>query len=118
MRFASLLALAATLLLTAGCHSRYVEATVTNHTSGTIQLLEVDYPSASFGTQNLAPEGVFHYRFKVLGSGPTKLLYTDAAHKDHTSDGPALNEGTEGALSLDITNSAAQWKLEPKAATR
>jgi len=118
MRLPPILALAAATVLLSGCHSRYIEATVTNHTSAPIPLLEVDYPSASFGTENLAPEGVFHYRFKVLGSGPTKLLYTDAMHHDHTSDGPSLNESIEGRLSIDITNSAAQWSLTPKAATR
>ena len=30
-----------------GCHSYHVETEVENRTGGTIQLLEVDYPSAS-----------------------------------------------------------------------
>lgn len=112
-----MLALAATLLLTAGCHSRYIEATVTNHTAAPIQLLEVDYPSASFGTQNLAPDASFHYRFKILGSGPTKLLYTDASHQNHSSNGPDLKEGDEGRLTIDITPANPQWTLTPRAAT-
>ena len=71
MRRLPCLALAATLsTLLAGCHSAYINTTVTNHTAKPIELLEVDYPSASFGTQNLAPGGVFHYRFKILGSRP------------------------------------------------
>jgi hypothetical protein len=113
MRFTPLLALAATLPFTAGCHSRYVEATITNHSGATVQLLEVDYPSASFGTQNLAPEGVFHYRFKVLGSGPTKMVYTDAAHHEHSTNGPALKEGDEGRLTIELQPSEAEWKLVP-----
>ena len=107
------MALGAALLATAGCHSRYIQATVTNHTSAAIQLLEVDYPSASFGTQNLAPGGVFQYRFKVLGSGATKLLYTDAEHKDHTSAGPDLKEGDEGKLSIELGASGATWAMVP-----
>lgn len=117
MRSVPILALAATTLLLGGCHSRYVEATVTNHTGRTIQLLEVDYPSASFGTQNLAPDAVFRYRFKVLGSGPTKLIYTDAAHQEHSANGPALHEGDEGRLTIDVTPSNPQWTISPKAAT-
>lgn len=112
MRFIPILALAATLLLTAGCHSRYIEATVINHTANPIPLLEVDYPSASFGTQNLAPEATFRYRFKVLGSGPTKLLYTDAAHQDRTSPGPDLKEGDEGRLTIDLTPTQPTWHLD------
>jgi hypothetical protein len=112
MRLMPVLALAATLLLTSGCRSRYIEATVTNHTAAPIQLLEVDYPSASFGTQNLAPGDTFHYRFKVLGSGPTKLLYTDATHQDHTSAGPDLKEGDEGRLTIDLAPTAPTWQLD------
>jgi hypothetical protein len=81
--------LSALVLLTSftsvGCHSPYVATTVSNRTGQPIELLEVDYPSASFGTQNLAPGSDFHYRFKVLGSGRMKLLYTDSVvYRDHS----------------------------------
>ena len=99
-----------TSLTAAGCHSPYVEATVSNRTGQPIELLEVDYPSASFGTQNLANGSDFHYRFKVLGSGPMKLLYTDSAHHDHTFNGPTLNEGAEGRLQITITPDNVDWK--------
>ena len=68
MRSIRTLALLTCLIAFAGCHSPYVAATVSNRTSQPIDLLEVDYPSASFGTQSLAPGADFHYRFKVLGS--------------------------------------------------
>jgi hypothetical protein len=98
------------LLVATGCHSPYVAATVSNRTGQPIELLEVDYPSASFGTQALAPGAEFHYRFKVLGSGGTKLLYTDSAHKDYKSDGPSLNEGAEGSLVIVITDAGVLWQ--------
>ncbi len=75
-------------LFVAGCHSPYVSATVSNGTAQRIELIEVDYPSAGFGTQGLAAGSDYHYRFKVLGSGNLKLLYTDNSHQTHTSDGP------------------------------
>lgn len=112
MHLRSTLAFAACLLGITGCHSAYIETTVTNRTSRPIELLEVDYPSASFGTQNLGPGSSFHYRFKILGSGPTKLLYTDAAHKDHTSAGPALTEGQEGTLTITLQDAAPEWHLD------
>src|SRR5271168_5501036 len=104
MRRSILLATIACLLTATGCHSPYISATVSNRTGQPIELLEVDYPSASFGTQNLAPGSDFHYRFKVLGSGSMKLLYTDSAHQDHKSDGPFLKEGAEGPLTIVIAD--------------
>jgi hypothetical protein len=101
------------VLVSTGCHSPYVDATVSNHTTQSIELLEVDYPSASFGTQNLSAGAEFHYRFKVLGSGATKLLYTDSAHHDHTFDGPSLSEGAEGTFSMIITSSGVSWQPAP-----
>ena len=97
------------LLGLAGCHSSYVEATVKNLSGSPVTLVEVDYPSASFGTQELAPGAQYHYRFKVLGSGPLKLLWTDIAHTEQHSDGPGLQEGDEGSLEVDITRQGAQW---------
>jgi len=113
MRSIPALALLATLIPTIGCHSPYVATTVSNHTSRPIELLEVDYPSASFGTQALAPGADFHYRFKVLGSGSMKLLYTDSAHQDHKSDGPFLKEGAEGPLTILIADSGVTWQPAP-----
>ncbi len=110
MRFKLAFALLIGLTAATGCHSPYVQATVSNHTDRTIELLEVDYPSASFGTQGLAPGTDFHYRFKVLGSGATKLIYTDSAHQEHKSDGPSLKEGAEGPLVIIITPSGVTWQ--------
>ena len=97
------------LLASAGCKSAYVSATVSNRSGAPVTLVEVDYPSASFGRESLADGGVFPYRFKVLGSGPTKLTWTDAAHHEHTSLGPALHEGQQGQLSISISGTGADW---------
>ncbi|HEX3969083.1 MAG TPA: hypothetical protein VHW70_14040 [Edaphobacter sp.] len=102
--------LALTLIAITGCRSPYVITTVSNRTTQPIALLEVDYPSASFGTENLAPGADFHYRFKVLGSGSMKLLYTDSAHHDHKSDGPFLQEGAQGPLSIVIADTGVAWQ--------
>ena len=105
------LALAAVLTLS-GCHSAFIEATISNRTTQPLSLVEVDYPSASFGTQTLAPGQDFHYRFKILGNGPTTLLWTDAEHHDHKNSGPALNEGQEGAMNIAFTEGAKPvWNL-------
>ena len=103
------------LLGMAGCHSSYVEATVHNDSGAPITLVEVDYPSASFGTQELAPGAQYHYRFKVLGNGPVKLLWTDAGHTERHSDGPSLNEGDEGTVEVTVGPRDVHWTDHRKA---
>lgn len=97
------------VLLLAGCKSAYVGATVRNETGGPVSLLEVDYPSASFGKETLETNGSYSYRFKVLGSGATKVEWTDAARKQHSSTGPTLHEGQHGSLSIVLTAQGALW---------
>ncbi len=110
MRLLRLFAPAAVLLTLAGCHSAFVEATISNRTAVTIPLVELDYPSASFGTENLGPGKDFHYRFKVLGTGPTKLVYTDSSHQEKHSDGPVLQEGNEGPLLITFAQDGIHWQ--------
>jgi hypothetical protein len=109
MRSLYLPAPALLLLAALGCHSAFIETTIRNQTDRPVTLVELDYPSASFGTQTLAPGQEFHYRFKVIGSGDVKLLYTDSARADHTVPGPHLAEGDEGSLLVIIAASGVQW---------
>jgi hypothetical protein len=112
MRFSGLLVAFAAAVALSGCHSAFIDATLSNRTAEPIALIEVDYPSASFGTQTLAPGQDFHYRFKILGSGSTTVLWTDAAHHDHKSSGLYLHEGEEGNLTITFRpNSAPAWDL-------
>jgi hypothetical protein len=92
-----------------GCHSAGITATLSNTTDQPVSLLEVDYPSASFGLQRLNPGADFHYRFKVLGAGPIKLIYTDAAQHPHQATGPALREGDQGSLRIVIATDGVHW---------
>ena len=113
MRNLTLTLALAPALLCSGCRSAFMEATIANQTTEPLSLVEVDYPSASFGTQTLMPGQVFHYRFKILGSGPTTLLWTDAGHHDHKNSGPSLHEGEEGAISI-VFAPAPIWKMDLK----
>lgn len=101
----SAIALAVSLLLfpIAACHSYRVDATVTNHTGGAIEQLEVDYPSASFGTDSLAASAEFHYRFQIRLSGPIKVQYTESAtHTLRQATGPDLYEKQQGSIHIDL----------------
>ena len=111
MRLLNRFTLAALALATlTGCHSHYVSIDVHNSTTKPITLIEVDYPSASFGIDALAAGATYHYRFKILGDGPTKILWTDAAEHQHTITGPSLSEGQEGTLTTTITPTTATWQ--------
>ena len=83
-----------------GCHSYHVETAVENRTGGAIQLLEVDYPSASFGSDRLAADGVYRYRIQLRGDGPLKVQYTAADGKQVQVTGPNLVERQEGSLRI------------------
>jgi hypothetical protein len=97
------------LMVLAGCRSPYVEADVINATASPVSLVEVDYPSASFGTESLAAGATYHYRFKILGSGATKVLWTDAEHHDRSVAGPQLSEGQFGTLTVTLHGATAIW---------
>jgi hypothetical protein len=88
------------LAVTSGCHSYHVETTVENHTGGPIQLLEVDYPSASFGANALAAGAEYHYRIQLRGSGPLKVQYTGNDGRQTQVEGPMLAEPQEGRIEI------------------
>jgi hypothetical protein len=95
-----LVLVAASLMAATGCHSYHVDTTVENRTGAPIQLLEVDYPSASFGADTLAAGAVFHYRIQLQGSGPLKLQYSRGEGRQAQVTGPTLSERQEGNLQI------------------
>lgn len=110
----SFLAVAALPLMIsiAGCHSHRIDATVENHTGEAITELEVDYPSASFGTNRVAPDGVFHYRFQVRNSGPVTVQYTAANEHVVKVSGPSLFEQQEGQIDI-VLQPAGKVEFHP-----
>ena len=101
--------------LLAGCHSKYVATTLVNGSAGKISVIQVEYPSASFGVQTLDAGASFAYRFKVYGSGPVKLTWYDAKQGEHHQIGPVLSEGQEGTL---LVHFVAQDRAEFQARVR
>lgn len=94
-------ALLACLTLSA-CRSAFVQTAIMNHSGAPVRLIEVDYPSASFGTQQIADGSTFQYRFKIQDSGSVKITYTGADNSVRTSTGPTLTEGQRGSLTITL----------------
>jgi hypothetical protein len=92
--------LAPMLFCAVGCHTYPLEITVENHTGGPIQLLEVDYPSASFGADSLASGAILPYRIQVRGSGPIKVEYNASGGLQARTTGPTLAERQQGRVQI------------------
>ena len=88
------------LMAASGCHSLHIETKVENRTGSEIRLLEVDYPSASFGADSLWSGASMHYRIQLRGEGLLKVQYTGGDGHQQEIDGPALVEGQEGRLEI------------------
>jgi hypothetical protein len=100
-KWTAILAVAICLGVTA-CRSAFVETTVENDAPAPVHLIEVDYPSASFGMQTLGARSAYHYHFKIQGSGPITITFVDNAGKPHTATGPTLTQGQQGTLKITL----------------
>jgi hypothetical protein len=92
----------ASMLVMEGCKSYWIDTSVENQTGQPIHELEVDYPTASFGTNTLTPGAAMHYRFQIRGSGPVKVEYTSPDGKTHQVQGLTLVERQQGQLTIRL----------------
>lgn len=90
------------MLAVAGCNSYWVDTTIENQTGQPVRELEVDYPSASFGTNALAPGAVMHYRFQIQGTGPLKVEYSSAEGKTVRAQGLTLSDRQRGQVTIRL----------------
>ena len=95
-------AAAAALMLAFGCKSPHVDVTVVNRTGDEVRLLEVDYPSASFGADKLAAGATLRYRVALQGRSVLKVQYTTPGKTQRQATGPAVTEGQSGRLEIDL----------------
>jgi hypothetical protein len=97
-------------LAVSGCHSRHIDSMIDNHTGAAIHQVEIDYPSASFGVDTIAPGQIYNYRFQVQGNGPIKVQYTDSAGKQVHLEGTFLSDGDQGQyLIILLPDQKAKW---------
>lgn len=90
------------LLAASACRSSHIDIAVANRSDAPVRLLEVDYPSASFGADAIGANSVMQYRIQVRGSGPLKVQYTTADGHLYQSNGPFLQEGQAGSIQIDL----------------
>ena len=90
------------LIPLAGCRSDWIDATIDNRSGQTVRELEVDYPTASFGTNSLIPGAQMHYRFQIRGEGPVKVTFTGQDGKIFHAQGLTLSEHRHGELLIRL----------------
>jgi len=90
----------ATCLSATGCRSLHVDVSIENHTGAAVRLLEVSYPSASFGIGTLADGAVLRNRVQLRGDGPIKMTYTNAKDISTEITGPLLAQMQHGSLQI------------------
>lgn len=83
-----------------GCRSPHVEINVQNETGAPVHLLEVDYPSASFGKDVLDAGANYHYRIQVQGSGPLAVTWTTPKNAQPHVTGPTLADRQHGSVEI------------------
>jgi hypothetical protein len=96
------IALGAVLLPLAACRSYWINASIENQSGQLIRELEVDYPSASFGADSLAPGATMHYRFQIRGSGPLHVQYSIPGGSSAHADGLSLKERQHGQVTIRL----------------
>jgi hypothetical protein len=100
LRMAATVATLAGIELASGCKSHHVDVTVENRTGVALQLVEIDYPSASFGANTMAQDAILHYRVQLRGSGTVTAQYSLGGGKTVHVSGPTLSENQDGALKI------------------
>jgi hypothetical protein len=95
--------------LLAGCRSHMVTIRLVNTSTEPISTIIVDYPSATFGKDKLAPGETFSSSVKFVDTGKLKVQFTDARGSNHTYSGPTLYRDAEGTIEirLDQNNASA-----------
>src|SRR5262249_36937660 len=95
------------LLTLTSCRSRVVRVNLVNTSTEPVSTIIVDYPTATFGKNKLAPGETFSYTIKPLETGPLKLQFTDARGAIHTYSGLTLHQNDDGAIDVKIDQDRA-----------
>jgi len=84
-----------------------IKVSLTNTSAQPLSAIIVDYPTATFGVNTLAPGKTFQYTIKPLDSGALKIQFADANGKIHRATGPVVMKGQEGTIQINLTQDSA-----------
>jgi hypothetical protein len=91
----------------AGCRAHMVTIKLVNTSNQPISTIIVDYPSATFGKDKLAPGETFSSQVKITDTGPLKVQLRDAGGASHTYVLSALHPNAEGSIEISLNQSSA-----------
>jgi len=91
----------------AGCRARMVTFKLINTSGKPISTIIVDYPSATFGKDKLAPGETFTSPVKLTDDGALKVHFTDANGSNHTYTGPMLHRNEGGSIVISFEQTTA-----------
>jgi len=91
----------------AGCRAHMLTIRLVNTSSETLSTIIVDYPSATFGKDKLAPRETFSSPVKITETGPLKVQFTDAKGAIHTYTGLLLHANEEGSVEIKLDQDGA-----------
>lgn len=103
--FISILVVAAAL---AGCRAHVVKISLINTSAEPIKTIIVDYPSATFGKDSLAPRETYFSLIKPVDKGPIKVRFTDAQGGNHAYESISLQQGDDGSVNIKLTQTSAE----------
>lgn len=90
-----------------GCRSHVVKVNLINASTEPVSTIIVDYPTATFGKDKLAPGETFSYTIKPLEKGALKIQFTDNKGNIHTYNGVALHKNDDGWINVKFQQTFA-----------
>lgn len=103
--------LLAALVAMAGCRAHMITIKLINTSAAQLSTIIVDYPSATFGKDKLAPGETFSSPVKITDSGQIKVQFTDANGGIHRYTGLNLHPNQEGSIEIRLTQATASADL-------
>ena len=99
------------LAFLAGCRAHMVNIKLVNTSAEPLSTIIVDYPSATFGKDKLAPGETFTSPVKLTDDGALKVQFTDAKGGNHAYTGPMLHKSQEGSIDIKFNQNSAVAEL-------
>lgn len=90
-----------------GCRARMITFKLINTSAQPISTIIVDYPSATFGKDKLAPGETFTSPVKLTDDGALKVQFTDANGGNHAFTGPVLHRNEGGLIAISFEQTTA-----------